>query len=40
MKRLFAAVLFLVMAVAAASCFAEGKTVEEIRMEASLGEMY
>ena len=40
MKRLFAAILFLVMATAAVFCIAEGKTVEEIRIEASLGEMY
>ena len=40
MKRLFAALLLLAMIMAAVSCAAEGKTTEEIRIDASLGKMY
>lgn len=40
MKRLFAVLLLLALAVTAVSCFAEGKTAKEIRIDASLGKMY
>ncbi len=40
MKRLIAIILLLAAAAAAASCAAEGKTVEELRINASLGELY
>lgn len=40
MKRIIAAILFAAVLAAAAVCTAEGKTVEEIRIDASLGELY
>ena len=40
MKHLIAAILLLAVLAAAVSCMADGKTMEEIRLDASLGKLY